>query len=301
MELGADFVEPDLVSTQDGHLVARHEPLLDDTTDIASHPEFADRRSTRLLDGIATTGFYACDFTLAEIKTLRAVQARSNRSQSFNGLYEIPTLQEIMELVQGWTARVVGIYPETKHPSFHSASGLALEDPLLDILSQYGWNSRGAPVFIQSFESGNLQYLRRRTQVRLVQLIDAADVSASGELVWAPPADKPYNHAITGDSRGFRELVMPGGLNGIAKYADAIGPWKAYIARAGVTTTLIDDAHRAGLAVHAFTFRNDVLDARYAGDPKAEYREFFGYGLDGLFSDFSDTAAAARDAMPEFA
>jgi glycerophosphoryl diester phosphodiesterase len=285
--LGADFIEPDLVATSDGHLIARHEPLLDDTTDVAQHLEFADRKTTRLLDGIPTTGFYTCDFTLDEIKTLRAVQARANRSHEFDGMYEIPTFDEILALAR---AHHVGVYPETKHPSFHSALGLGLETPLLDALRRHGWTTRDAPVFIQSFETGNLRELRHRTPVRLVQLIDATAVGRDGELVWEPPTDKPYNHAITGDPRGYRELVTPEGLAWIATYADAVGPWKAYL-----KGSFLADAHRAGLAVHAFTYRNDELPERFAGDPLQEYEEAFRAGVDGVFSDFPDTAAAARE------
>lgn len=306
IELGADFVEPDLVATKDGHLVARHEPVLDDTTDVKSKPEFASKKSTKLLDGIKTTGWFASDFTLAEIKQLRAIQPRAARPQQFNGLYQIPTLQEIIELVQGENsrrARTIGIYPETKHPSFHSALGLPLEDALLAILDRYGWNSRNSPVFIQSFETGNLKYLRTKTRVKLVQLIDADDVGPDGKLTYAAPYDKPYNHAIVGDERGFADLVKPVNLAQIATYADGIGPWKPYIASfAGsnttpITTTLIADAHAAGLVVHAYTFRNDALGGQYQGQPKNEYNQFFLAGVDGLFTDFTDTAFEAREAL----
>ncbi len=306
IELGADFVEPDLVSTKDGHLVARHEPLLDDTTDVKNRREFASKKTTKRLDGIQITGFYASDFTLAEIKQLRAIQPRAARPQQFNGLYQIPTLQEIIEMVQGENsrrARVVGIYPETKHPSFHAALGLPLEEPLLAILERYGWNNRQAPVFIQSFETGNLKYLRTRTKVKLVQLIDADDVGPDGKLTFVAPYDTPYNHVIVGDDRGFGDLVKPTNLADIATYADGIGPWKPFIASfAGsnptpITTSLIADAHAAGLLVHAYTFRNDALGAQYQGQPKNEYTQFFLLGVDGLFTDFSDTAFEAREAL----
>ncbi len=306
IELGADFVEPDLVTTKDGFLIARHEPVMDDTTDVKSRPEFASKKTTKMLDGIKTTGFFASDFTLAEIKTLRAIQPRASRPQQFNGQFQIPTLQEIIEMVQGENsrrARVVGIYPETKHPSFHAALGLPQEETLLAILERYGWNNRRAPVFIQSFETGNLKYLRTRTTVRLVLLLDADDVGPDGKLTFAAPYDKPYNHVITGDARGFGDLVTKANLAEIATYADGIGPWKPYIASfagAGATpipTTLVADAHAAGLLVHAYTFRNDALGSQYAGSPKAEYDQFFLAGVDGVFSDFSDTAFAAREAL----
>ena len=306
IELGADFVEPDLVSTKDGQLIARHEPMLDDTTDVKTRSEFASKLTTKMLDGIKTTGYFASDFTLAEIKRLRAIQPRAGRSKQYDGQFQIPTLQEIIEMVQGENsrrARIVGIYPETKHPSFHAALGLALEEPLLAILEKYGWNSRYAPVFIQSFETGSLKYLRTRTKVKLVQLIDADDVGPDGKLTFVPPYDKPYNHVVIGDSRGFADLVKPGGLADIATYADGIGPWKPFIASfAGtnttpITTSLVNDAHAAGLLVHPYTFRNDSLPAQYAGKPKDEFNQFFLYGVDGLFTDFTDTAFEARQAL----
>ena len=306
IELGADYVEPDLVSTKDGHLIARHEPILDDTTDVKTRSEFAGKKSTKDLDGIKTTAFFASDFTLAEIKRLRAVQPRANRPQQFNGLYQIPTLVEISEMIQGENsrrARTVGIYPETKHPSFHSALGLPLEDALLAILDRFGWNNQYAPVFIQSFETGNLKYLRTKTKCKIVQLIDADDVGPDGKLTYAAPYDKPYNHVILGDGRSFGDLVTKANLADIATYANGIGPWKPYIASfAGSSTTpiatsLIEDAHAAGLFVHAYTFRNDSLPAQYQGKPANEYNQFFLYGVDGLFTDFVDTAFAAREAL----
>ncbi|MFN0104387.1 MAG: glycerophosphodiester phosphodiesterase [Bryobacteraceae bacterium] len=306
IEIGADFVEPDLVSTKDGHLIARHEPMLDDTTDVNTLSEFASKKTTKTLDGVKTTAFFASDFTLAEIKQLRAIQPRASRPQQFNGLYQIPTLAEIIEMVQGENsrrARIIGIYPETKHPSFHAALGLPQEEALIAILERFGWNARNAPVFIQSFETGNLKYLRTRTKVKLVQLLDADDVGPDGKLTFAAPYDKPYNHAVVGDARGFGDLTTPSNLAEIATYADGIGPWKPYIASfAGsnttpITTSLIADAHAAGLLVHAYTFRNDSLPAQYQGQPKDEYNQFFLYGLDGLFTDFVDTAFAAREAL----
>jgi glycerophosphoryl diester phosphodiesterase len=306
IEMGADFVEPDLVTTKDGALIARHEPVLDDTTDVKTRRQFASKRTTKLLDGVSTTGFFASDFTLDEIKQLRAIQPRAGRSTQFDGQYQIPTLQEIIEMVQGENsrrARIIGIYPETKHPSFHASLGLQQEDVLLEILSRYGWNERNSPVFIQSFETANLKYLRRRTKLKLVQLIDANDVGPDGKLTFEAPYDKPYNHKISGDTRGFGDLVKPENLAEIATYADGIGPWKPYIISfAGssptpITTTLVRDAHAAGLLVHAYTFRNDSLPAQYEGKPANEFNQFFLAGVDGLFTDFPDTAFAAREAL----
>src|SRR6185295_4844605 len=172
IELGADFIEPDLVATKDGHLIASHEPNLITTTDVASHPEFASRRRTVVVDGASDTGFFASDFTLAEIKRLRRVQDFADRPQQFNGKFEIPTLEEVIELAKRKSeekGRVIGIYPETKHPTYHRSIGLPLEKRLVETLARAGWNRRDAPVFIQSFEQGSLKELRKMTPIRLIQ------------------------------------------------------------------------------------------------------------------------------------
>jgi len=326
IEQGADFIEPDLVSTKDGHLIARHEPFLDGTTDVASRPEFANRKSTKLLDGVPVTGFFASDFTLAEIKQLRAIQPRADRPQEFNGRFQIPTFEEVVQLARRGgheRGRPVGIYPETKHPTFHFALGLPLEERLLDVLRKYRLNDEDAPVFIQSFETANLRFLRTQTNVKLVQLIGANDVKLDGSLGYAPPYGKPYDFAVVGDPRGFGDLIEPQSLADIAKYASGIGLWKRHIVsvrgadangdgkaddvngdgsvndadkRTTAPTNLIDLAHKAGLLVHAYTFRNEkgTLGADYAGDPKNEYVQFYLMGVDGVFSDYPDTALAAR-------
>lgn len=274
--MGADYIEPDLVATRDGFLVARHEPEIGSTTDVAAHDEFASRRRTVRIDGIDVTGWFTVDFTLAELKTLRAVQPRKDRSPIHDGRYEIPTLEEIIALAQQASASAghpVGIYPETKHPSWHDTQGLALEPRLLAAMDAAGWRTPDSPVFIQSFEAGNLRWLRERTSLRLVQLI--------GE-----------------DGRSLDTLAT------IADYADAIGPWKRWIvgervddgvARATPPTDLIERAHAVGLAVHAWTFRNEPIHllADYDGDPRAEYRAFATLGVDGVFSDHPDTAISA--------
>lgn len=301
IEFGADYIEPDLVATRDGHLIARHEPLLDDTTDVKSHPQFASRRSTKTLDGKQTTGFYASDFTLAEIKKLRALQANPARSKQYDGQYTIPTFEEILELVRHESARRgrnIGIYPETKHPAFHLALGLPLEDRLLEALRRSGLNERRSAVFIQSFESANLQYLRPKTPLPLVQLMD------EGALIYDSSGMRVVSVNIPdwGDRRGGQP---PGSLADIAKYANAIGPWKRQILRdigkpALLTTTVIEQAHAAGLRVHTYTFRNEpaTLAPEYGNDPLREYRQFFELGIDGVFSDFADTALRARDQAP---
>jgi glycerophosphoryl diester phosphodiesterase len=299
IEQGADFIEPDLVATRDGHLIARHEPLLDDTTDVKARAEFTDRRTTRLLDGRSITGFFASDFTLAEIKRLRAVQSNPARSKEYDGAFEIPTFDEILELRARESqrrGRAIGVYPETKHPAFHLQLGLPLEERLLDALRRHKLEAADAPVFIQSFESANLQYLRARTRVPLVQLLDdgALEYDAAGTSVVRvsiPQFD---------DTRGG---APPRSLDDVAKYADAIGPWKRQIRRdvgqaALLDTTLIEQAHAAGLRVHTYTFRSEstTLAPEYQNDPVREYRQFFESGIDGVFSDFPDVALRARSA-----
>lgn len=325
IDLGADYIEPDLVATKDGVLIARHEPNLIATTDVASRPEFAPRKRTAVVDGVAEQGFFASDFTLAEIKTLRAVQPLAERDPQYNGRFQIPTFAEILALVRRKTlehGRRVGVYPETKHPTYHRELGLPLEDRLLDALTRAGMNHRQAPVFIQSFEVSNLQYLRTRTRVRLIQLIDGDGVAADGTVTLAPPYDKPYDFAVRGDPRTFKDLLTPAGLREIAMYADGIGPWKPYLISSKCITvangncadangdgaineadrellppsSVVQDAHAAGLLVHPYTFRNEPrrLAGDFKGRPVDEYRRFFELGVDGVFSDFTDTARTAR-------
>jgi glycerophosphoryl diester phosphodiesterase len=324
--MGADFIEPDVVSTKDGVLVARHEPMLSGTTDVAERPEFAARKTTRKVDGVDTTDWFAGDFTLAEIKTLRAKQAMADRDQSHNGKYAIPTLQEVIDLAKAESARLnrtVGIYPETKHPLFHAAIGLPLEDGLLEALGKAAWTDRSSPVIIQSFETANLKYLRGKTGVRLVQLVDGDDVDKDGRVTLAPPYERPYDFVVTGDKRTNKDLLTKEGLAEIKTYADGVGPWKPYILAGKQTdrnndgkpddlngdgaaderdrtlaepTSVVADAHAAGLFVHTWTFRSEPkrLMADFKGDPAAEYKAFFALGIDGLFSDFPDAAVKAR-------
>ena len=326
IEQGADFIEPDLVATRDGVLVARHEPMLSGTTDVSTRPEFAARKTMKKVDGVETNDWFAGDFTLAELKTLRAKQAFADRDQSHNGKFEIPTLQQVIDLAKAESARTgrtIGIYPETKHPIFHAAIGLPLEDRLLDQLKAAGWTEKSSPVIIQSFETANLKYLRGKTQLRLVQLVDADDVDKDGGIVLAAPFDKPYDFAVTGDKRTFKDLVTAEGLKEIRTYADGVGPWKPYILAGKqvigedgkpkdlngdgkideqdrvliAPTNVVKDAHAAGLFVHTWTFRSEPkrLASDFKGDPAAEYKAFFALGLDGLFSDFPDQAVKARD------
>lgn len=302
IEMGADYIEPDLVATRDGHLVARHEPDISQTTDVASKSEFADRKRTVMIDGVETTGWFTVDFTLAELRSLRAVQPRQDRSKEFDGQFLIPTLEEIIALAQSESKardRTIGIYPETKHPSWHCALGLTLEKPLLNALERAGWNHRDAPVFIQSFESGNLQWLRSRTPVRLIQLVGGVGSNADGSVILPPTFEQPgcTTYPIGDLPTNYASATA---FEMIAAYADGIGPWKRFLigevdGRATRPTNFVELAHAAGLKVHPWTFRNEPMHllADYAGDPLAEYRAFIELGVDGLFSDFPDTARHA--------
>ena len=303
VEMGADYIEPDLVSTKDGALVDRHEPEISTTTDVAQHPEFADRKTTRMLDGVPTTGWFTEDFTLAELKTLRAVERLPlirQHNTLYDGLYQVPTLQEDINLVKRLGRkyhRTIGLIPEIKHSTFFRAAGLPMERRVLRVLQRNGLAGRQAPTIIQSFEVGNLKYLHTITSTRLVQL-----TSATGQ---------PYDYTASGNPRTYADMTTPAGLRQIATYAQLIGPDKNQIVprdaanRLLAPTTLVPDAHRAGLLVTPYTFRdeNQFLPADFQrgtnpgdyGDALAEYRLFFGLGVDGLFSDNADTAIVARE------
>jgi glycerophosphoryl diester phosphodiesterase len=330
---GADFIEPDLVLTKDGVLIARHEPVLaavktdsagnplknadgtyqiqERTTNVNEHPEFAGRLTTRVLDGTPVTGWWAQDFTLAEIKTLRAVERLPDlrpESNAFSGQFQIPTFEEVVQLSKQLSTelgRTVGIYPETKHPTFHEAAFGAqfgphyLEREIVRILEKYNMNTPTSPVFIQSFEVSNLKYLNTIANVPLVQLYDEGDV-------------KPYDFVVSGDPCTYGDLMKPSELAKIAEYADGIGPWKRLIKETAADedhdgvpnelNTLIQDAPAAGLLVHAYTFRDEsvFLLPEYGNDPRKEYQEFFCLGLDGLFTDFASTARPVADALYPF-
>ena len=297
IELGADFIEPDLVLTKDGVLVARHENEISETTDVAAHPEFAARRATKLIDGQSVTGWFTEDFTLAELKTLRAMERLPQlRGTAHDGEYEIPTFAEILDLLveaNKGRARPVGVYPETKHPSYFVSIGLPHEASLLAILDQYGYRGRAAPVFIQSFEVANLKAIRAKSGLPLIQLMD-------GE---GGPADDP---TLT-----YAALATPAGLKAVAAYADGIGPYKEMIIPRGVLgtlgdpTSLVRDAHAAGLKVHPWTFRRENYFLPLAdkggvnpaghGDLAAEIRAYLATGIDGLISD------NPREAVPAIA
>jgi len=303
IQLGADYVEPDLVSTKDGVLVARHENEISTTTDVADHPEFADRRTTKTIDGVAITGWFTEDFTLVELKTLRAVERLPTERPAntrYDGLYQIPTFDEVLALVKKESAkrgRTIGVYPETKHPTYFRSIELALNRRVVRDLRQAEMNRARSKVFIQSFETSNLRHLNRLTNVKLVQLVNSTGA--------------PYNFVATGDPRTYADLVTAAGLREIATYADGIGPNKDVLiprdAGGFLTqpTGVVSRAHRVGLVVHAFTFRdeNQFLPADYRigtdpnakGDAFSEYARFFDIGVDGVFADYTDTAIEARD------
>jgi glycerophosphoryl diester phosphodiesterase len=321
IEMGADYIEPDLVMTKDGKLIARHEPMIGGTTNVADHPEFAARKTTRNVDGVPTTDWFASDFTLAEIKTLRAKErlpALRPGSAAYDGLYEVPTLDEVIALAKqksDETGRTIGIYPEIKHSTFHSGlfGSNVFENKLLNKLHKAYGNSACVPVFIQSFEVGNLRYLSKKTEIKLVQLVDADDVNADGSLSLVAPYKQPYDFVVSGDPRSFADLLTEQGLNFVKGYADAIGPWKPYLVktvddgidrnsdgkltindrRVDGSTGVIEMAHDKGLLVHTWTFRNDSSGYGFS-DPVEEMAYYFSLGVDGLFTDFADTGVAAR-------
>ena len=327
IELGADVIEMDLVSTRDGVLIARHDPNLAISTDVARHARFASRKKTIQVDGETQTGWFSNDFTLAEIKTLGGISTDPERPQEFNGKFKIPTFQEIIDFAKAKskeTGRTIAIYPETKNPTYFRDLGLPMEDKVIAAINAAGWNSKTAPIYVQSFEPGSLKYMKAKgLNTRLIQLIDGDGIDMkTGAMTYAVPVDRPYEWTKAGDKRNFDVMVTPAGLAEIKTYADGIGPWKRYIvsikgsvgadgkpldvnkdgkindadATSVSPTTLIADAHKAGLFVHPFTFRNESrrLAADYNKDGKNEYAIYYKLGVDGVFTDFTDTALAAR-------
>jgi glycerophosphoryl diester phosphodiesterase len=305
---GADIIEPDLVITKDGVLVARHENDITGTTDVRDRPEFTARRTTKLIDGTSLTGWFTEDFTLAELKTLRArerIPANRPANTSFNDQFQIPTLGEVIALAQqqsALTKRVIGIYPETKHPTYFQSIGLPLEQRLVDELTANGYRGKGAAVFIQSFEVANLKQLSTMTDIRLVQLMG----SASGA---------PFDFTAAGNGRTYADLITPAGLQEIATYADVVSPYKeVIIARTAANelsapSSFVSDAHAAGLSVHAYTFRPenpflpnslrapDVDSLSQRGNLAAEITAYLDAGLDGFFTDDPAIGRAAVNAF----
>jgi glycerophosphoryl diester phosphodiesterase len=308
---GADYVEPDLVLTKDGALVARHENEIGGTTDVATRPEFAARKATKDIDGEQVTGWFTEDFTLAELKTLRARERLpALRATRYDGAFSIPTFDEVLELVAAADAQRaaaakaagkpapprIGVYPETKHPSYFAKLGLHFDDRMLEALARHGYSRRSDPVCLQSFEVGNLRALRRRTELPLVQLV--------------APEGQPFDFTLARDARTYRDLMTDEGLKGIAEYADAIGPHKWMVVQFGAAgpsdTGLARRARAQGLGIHVWTLRaeNEFLpgvlrspgDAASHGDLAGEIRALLDAGITGFFSDHPDIAVRTRDA-----
>jgi glycerophosphoryl diester phosphodiesterase len=312
IQQGADYVEPDLVITRDGALVARHENEIGGTTDVGARPEFAARKTTKHIDGTAVTGWFTEDFTLAELKTLRArerlPELRRNNAR-YDGVFQIPTFDEVLELVAAADAQRaaaaraaglpppprVGVYPETKHPSYFAGLGLHFDERMLESLRRHGYSRRSDPVCLQSFEVANLKALRAKTDLPLVQLVEAAG--------------QPFDFTLARDRRTYADLISDAGLAEIATYADAIGPYKRlvvdYDANGAVDTGLARRARAANLGVHVWTLRaeNHFLpeslrsgaDGSALGDLATEIRSLLDAGITGLFSDHPDFAVLTRD------
>ena len=294
IEMGADYIEPDLVSTRDGVLVARHENEIGGTTDVADHPLFARRRSTRCIDGREVTGWFSEDFTLAELKKLRAKERLPRVRPAntwYDGHFEIPTFDEVLEMAERGSRRrgvTIGVYPETKHPTYFDSVGLSLEEPLVAALRRHHLDRPNAPVLIQSFEVGNLRELAAMTTVPLVQLVECGGA--------------PYDLERAGDGRTYADLVSADGLREVASYAAGIGVHKDLVLPDGVG--LVDAAHDAGLVVHVWTVRdeNRFLAERFRsgsdpnarGDSLAQTQALLEAGVDGVFTDHADTAVEAR-------
>jgi glycerophosphoryl diester phosphodiesterase len=318
MQLGADYVEPDLVMTRDAVLVARHENEIGGTTDVAHYPEFADRRTTKAIDGVPVTGWFTEDFTLQELKRLRArerIPAVRPGNKRFDGQFQVPTLEEILALVAGAQQqreaaarelglprpKPIGVYPETKHPTYFANLGLAMEELLVGTLHRHGYSGPSGLAFIQCFEVSNLKAMRAMTELPIVQLLEAEGA--------------PYDFITRGDPRTYADLITPAGLREIATYANAIGPYKEMAlprrsdGTLGSPTGLIEAAHAHGLQVHAWTFRAENVylppDLRRGaadepdclGDLPTELLHYLRAGLDGFFTDHPDLGARARAAF----
>lgn len=308
IRLGADFIEPDLVPTKDGVLIVRHDNELSQTTDVADHKEFANRKAKKTVDGVEQEGWFSEDFTLSEIKTLRARERMPHlrqRNTLYNDRYPIPTFQEVIELAKRKTEelhRPIGIYPEAKHPSYFQGIGLPTERSLIETLHQSGYSDATSPVFIQCFEPSTLKSMKRMTKLRLVQLI-----AAEGQ---------PYDAVLAKSALCFSDMLRPAGLADVKSYASGIGPDKHLIfpqdkeGKSNARTSLVEDAHHLGLVVHPWTFRNeneflpknlqrsssnsDKVDKSMYGDALQEYWLFYDAGVDGVFSENPDTALEAR-------
>ncbi|XP_052747510.1 uncharacterized protein LOC128199924 [Bicyclus anynana] len=302
--MGADYVEPDLVMTKDGQLISRHDNELGLTTDVANRTEFADRYRTQTIDSNAVSGWFTEDFTLAEIKSLRAIERIPDTrpgNARMDGAFQVLTFQEIIDLVKSLQIsqrRTIGIYPEIKHSSHFKTLGLPMEELVVNTFHQNGYRDSDAPVYIQSFEINNLKELKRITNLRLLQLYDSKSL-------------QPADQVLLGADITYGNMSTPEGLAEVAKYASAVGPDKSYIIprnednSLGDPTSFVADAHAVGLKVHPYTFRaentflpkefqsdNPLKEAR--GDLTGELQKFVEAGIDGLFSDQPDIALRFR-------
>lgn len=309
VQMGADYIEPDLVMTKDGQLVDRHEPEISGTTDVAAHPEFASRKTTKKLDGVDVTGWFTEDFTLAELRTLRAKERLATvrqRNTIYDGLYQAPTYEEVLRLRERLSKkyrRTIGIIPEIKHSTYFHDKGLVPEPQVVALTEKYGLNKRNAPMWIQSFEITNLKDLRFRHDYK----------ASSTFLAWTGtgPLDGPYDLISKGDKRLYQDWMTPKGLKEISRFANGVGPEKFFVipkkadGTLGQPTSLVGDAHRLGLKVVPWTFRNEnqfmAKDLQKGTNP-ADYGKaieeqvaYLRTGLDGLFTDNPDTGVVARD------
>ncbi|WP_420138464.1 glycerophosphodiester phosphodiesterase [Sphingomonas sp.] len=308
---GADYIEPDLCVTKDGVLVARHENNIIQTTDVAKRGEFADRKTTKTVDGQQQEGWFVEDFTLAELKTLRAIERLPQlrpQNAKFDGQFDIPTWQEIIDFAAAESAtrgRMIGLVPELKHSTYFAGIGLPLEDRFLASLAAHDYPQR-CPLEIQSFEIANLRYLRgklgRKPNMRLMQLVE-------------PAAGKPADVVKAASGPSYAEMVTPPGLAEVARYADVIAPpTRAIIplnadGKLGAPTPLVADAHKAGLLVHIWTFRPEnyflAADFRTGTDPAfrneagsiREIQTYIRTGIDGFFSDDPGLGRRALDGL----
>ncbi|MFJ4921642.1 glycerophosphodiester phosphodiesterase [Streptomyces sp. NPDC088725] len=303
LDMGADVIEQDLVPTKDGHLVCRHENDITGTTDVADHPEFAGRKTTKIVDGVSITGWFSEDFTLAEIKTLRAkerIPANRPHNTLYDGHWEIPTYEEVLRWAEDEgrrRGRPVWLYTETKHPTYFRGIGLGLEERFAKLLRRYGRDRADAPVFLQSFEPDSMRRMARLVDAPRVVLLDAAGTT-------------PWDFKVAGDPRTVDDLVTPKGLAWLASFAQGIGPTLDLIiprdasGRLTEPTTLVRDAHAEGLLLHPYTMRNEntflPADFRRGSDPNAygdafgAFKAYFETGIDGIFTDNADTGLLAR-------
>ncbi len=304
---GADYIEPDLVPTKDGALIVRHDPDISQTTDVSAHPEFASRKRTMVVDGQRITGWFSTDFTLAEIKTLRARERLPKvrpLNARYDGQFDIPTLQEVIDFVAAESAargRVIGIIPEIKHPTFFAGLRLPMEDRVLAVLGAHFY-TRTAPLEIQCFEAGCLQILRGR--------LAGAGLRARLMFLMGGPGEMPGDVQARGGRTTYGDLMKPEALREIRRYAEAIGPANTSLIPRDAAgrwlepTMLIRDAHAAGLLVHSYTCRPENVflpvqlrsdagpDARNEAGSVAEIRRYLAMGLDGFFTD--DPAVGLR-------